>query len=124
MRFRRLVRRRIAAPAFHPNAAQHILPASDAVFAVLREARGGQRVLALTNVTAQEQRVRFSPSEVGGHADAWLDLISSKILRTPGGEVEVTLRPYGVLWLTPDWARAPHSGIGNSGAREVSPRAL
>jgi glycosidase len=124
VRGRRLVKRRIAAPAFHPNAAQHILPASDAVFCVLREARGGQRVLALTNVTAQEQRLRFSPSEVGGRADAWRDLISSKILRTPGGEMDLTLRPYGVLWLTPDWGGAPHSRIGNSGAPEVSPRAL
>ena len=87
------MKRRIAAPAFHPNAAQRILPASDAVFCVLREARGGQRVLALINVTAQEQRLRLSPSEVGGRADAWRDLISSKIFLSSGGEVAADAAP-------------------------------
>ena len=49
---RRLVRRRISQPAFHPNASQVVLDAGPAVFALLRERQGVQRLLALTNVTA------------------------------------------------------------------------
>ena len=39
---RRLVRRRIAQPAFHPNASQRVLDAGPAVFALLREREGVQ----------------------------------------------------------------------------------
>lgn len=100
VRFRRLIKRRIATPAFHPNAAQRILHASDAVFCVLREARGGQRVLALTNVTAREQRLLLPAGELGERHEHWRDLISGQAVRVQGGELAVTLRPYGILWLS------------------------
>ena len=60
VRLRRLIKRRVGIPAFHPNAEQRVLFPGDGVFAVLRETRDGrQGVLALTNVTALEQRVRL-----------------------------------------------------------------
>jgi len=103
VRFRRLIQRRIEIPAFHPNADQEILPASHAVFAVLRKAReGGSRVLALTNVTAQGRQFRLGAEELAGHNGAWRDLISGqRIPALPDGGLDVALRPYGVLWLTP-----------------------
>jgi hypothetical protein len=58
-------------------------------------------VLALTNITALEQRVRFADGELGARASAWTDLFSGRRQRTHG-DLDVVLRPYGVLWLTPD----------------------
>jgi sucrose phosphorylase len=103
VRFRRLIQRRIEAPAFHPNADQEILSPNHAVFAVLRRTRDGrQRVLALTNVTARCHQVRFGTGDLGGRNGAWRDLVSGlRIPASPDGGLDVTLRAYGVLWLTP-----------------------
>jgi len=103
VRFRRLIKRRVAMPAFHPNADQRVLFPGDGVFALLRGARnGGQRVLALTNVTPREQRVRFSEAELGGGESTWRDAITGLVLDAGEGGLDVALHPYGVLWLTPD----------------------
>ena len=103
VRFRRLIQRRIEAPAFHPNADQEILAPGRAVFAVLRRTRDGrQRVLALTNVTAQGRQVRLTSEDLGGRTVAWRDLISGqRVSVSPDDSLDVALRPYGVLWLTP-----------------------
>ncbi|MCG6923709.1 MAG: sugar phosphorylase [Acidobacteria bacterium] len=103
VRFRRLIQRRIENPAFHPNADQEVLQAGRAVFAVLRTPRGGRRkVLAVTNVTAQGRQARFTPEELGGRHRTWRDLISGQAFgRTWDGGLDLRLRPYGVLWLTP-----------------------
>jgi sucrose phosphorylase len=103
VRFRRLIQRRIEVPAFHPNADQEILAAGHGVFAVLRATRDGRRrVLALTNVAAHAHEVRFSADDLGGRHRMWRDLITGQTF--PGaadGGLGLTLRPYGVLWLTP-----------------------
>jgi sucrose phosphorylase len=102
-RFRRLVRRRVHTPAFHPNGAQRVLDAGEGVFAVWRASPDGhQRVLALTNVTAAPQRVALPAEELGGAPARWRDLVTSR--RLPGQPLglEAVLRPYEVLWLTPD----------------------
>ena len=57
-------------------------------------------MLALTNVTAREQRVRFSEAELGRGATSWRDLVGGQSLRIQGGHLEATLRPYGILWLS------------------------
>lgn len=103
-RFRRLVKRRIATPAFHPNADQRLLDVGQAVFAVVRETRdGAQRVVALTNVTAQPQRVGVSAAELRAGSARWRELLTGQSLRgTPEGGLDVALRPYGVMWLTPE----------------------
>jgi len=102
VRLRRLIKRRVGIPAFHPNAEQRVLFPGDGVFAVLRETRDGrQGVLALTNVTALEQHVRLPKDVLGAPASAWTDLTSGRRQRTRG-DLDVVLPPYGVLWLTPD----------------------
>ena len=101
-RTRRLVTRRIRIPAFHPNAEQRILDLGEAVFAIVRAARrGGSRVLALTNVTAREQRVSVGLPETGSAAALWRDALSGRAVAARGGRLEVALRPYGVSWLEP-----------------------
>jgi sucrose phosphorylase len=103
VRFRRLVRRRIATPAFHPNAAQRVLDAGDAVFAVLRGGTAGvPPVLALTNVTAAPQEAVFAREHLGTEAATWLDRITGRERRADHGVLRVALRPYEVVWLTPD----------------------
>jgi glycosidase len=103
-RFRRLLRRRTATPAFHPNADQSILSAGDQVFAVLRTTRDGrQRVLALTNVTAKEQEVVLDAAVAGGGAALWRDIVSGRThAGEAGGMLRLSLRPYAILWLTPE----------------------
>jgi sucrose phosphorylase len=102
-KLRRLIKRRIACPAFHPNAAQRVLFGSDGVFALLRGGNAGRpRVLVLTNVTAAEQRVRFPQSDLGGASSLWRDLITARPVEARGADLDVTLHPYEVLWLEPD----------------------
>lgn len=99
-RFGRLIRARIETGAFHPNAAQRVLAGNDAVFAVLRTARDGeQRVLALTNVSAQPQTVSYALAELGAPAGTWRDLFSTRTFEATGGVLALRLRPYDVLWL-------------------------
>lgn len=102
-RFRRLIRRRIATPAFHPNGGQRILPAGDSVFAVLRSGPDeSQRVLALTNVTGASQRVSLETADLDGSIPTWRDILTSSVRAGQKERLEVILRPYEVLWLTPD----------------------
>jgi glycosidase len=103
VRFRRMVRRRIATPAFHPNAGQRVLDAGDAVFAVLRGGTAGvPPVLALTNVTAEPREAVFAREHLGTDAVVWLDRITGRERRADHGVLRVALRPYEVVWLTPD----------------------
>jgi glycosidase len=101
-RSRRLIRRRIATPAFHPNGGQRILPTGEAVFAVLRTSPDGkQRVLALTNVTGETQRVSLETADLDGSTSTWRDILTSSVRAGQKEGLEVVLRPYEVLWLTP-----------------------
>ncbi|HUG55142.1 MAG TPA: sugar phosphorylase, partial [Vicinamibacteria bacterium] len=101
-RFRRLIRRRIVTPAFHPNGGQQVLPCGDAVFGVLRTSPDGvQKVVALTNVTDRPQTVVLDAASLEGGAESWRDILTSRAIPAPAGGVETTLRPYDVLWLTP-----------------------
>lgn len=103
VRFRRLIQRRVEVAAFHPNADQTILQTSGAVFAVVRATRDGrQRVLALTNVTAQGHEVRIDGADLGVEHRSWRDVLTGQVTpAAPDGGLIVGLRPYGVLWLTP-----------------------
>jgi hypothetical protein len=96
---RRLVRRRIAQPAFHPNAAQHVLDAGPAVFALRRERPGVQRLIALTNVTDRPVRVRL-PAEPEDVHVTWRDVLSRDRYQVQEGVLSVALPPYGVAWLS------------------------
>ena len=101
-RTRRLIKRRIATPAFHPNAPQRVLPAGDPVFALLRGDAACGRVVALTNVTANEQPVALSEAVLGFTATGWQDRISGRDYPAPAGGVELRLKPYAVVWLVPE----------------------
>jgi sucrose phosphorylase len=108
VRTRRLVRRRIATPAFHPNAAQRVLDAGPGVFAVRRGGGAAAPVLALTNVTARAQEAVLARDQLDSPAAVWRDRITGRERRAdPRGTLWLSLGPYEVLWLTPDDDAAP-----------------
>jgi sucrose phosphorylase len=99
-RFRRMIRRRIRTPAFHPNSPQRVLRPNDAVFAILRGEPGSPgRVLALTNVTATTQRVSMGRADLGAPCRHWRDLLSTRGFPAGRDSLELALGPYEVLWL-------------------------
>lgn len=101
-RMMRLIRRRIASPAFHPNGGQKVLQGSTVVFGLRRESPDGKQVvIALTNVTAAAQHYRIASEELGLKKANWRDLISGRQVTLSGEQNEVVLPPYAVLWLTP-----------------------
>ncbi len=96
---RRLVRRRIAQPAFHPNATQRVLEAGPSVFALRREREGQQSLIALTNISDQPRRVRL-PAEPGDAQVVWRDVLSRGRYQVQDGILSIALPPYGVAWLS------------------------
>ena len=100
-RFGHLIRTRTGVPAFHPNAVQRVLAGQPHVFAVLRVAADGGRVLAVTNVSAREQVFRCAREVLGSEAPEWRDLLSERRVPAGAAELELHLEPYEVLWLSP-----------------------
>jgi sucrose phosphorylase len=100
-RFGDLIRTRVVTPAFHPNAAQSVLQGHRHVFAVLRVADDGRRVLAVTNVTDREQTFTCGRETLGSGAQEWQDLLSRRRVRAGPAGIELRLEPYAVRWLTP-----------------------
>ncbi len=96
---RRLIRRRTEQPAFHPNASQEVIDLGPGVFALMRERPGVQRLLALTNVTADTVRVQIPIANLGG-ARLWRDVLSRAHYQFEEGMLSVRLKPYGLAWLT------------------------
>lgn len=100
---RRLVRRRIQQPAFHPNAAQYILDAGRHTMGIKRVAADGSPLLALTNMTATPQEVTLDRDAVGASPAAWRELITHDVVPDGGdGPLRLTLEPYQVCWLVED----------------------
>ena len=97
-----LLEQRTQTPAFHPNGRQQILRGNDAVFSVLRESPDKtQLVLALTNITAEPQKVCCPKKDLRAESTEWIDLLSEEIFPSPKRTLDATLEPYQVLWLTP-----------------------
>ncbi len=93
--YRQLLAVRRMQPAFHPDAPQHVWPNVPAwLVAVLRTSLDGrQRVLALVNVSGQEQRWPF-PAEIP------LGPVRELISGRPWPQAaQVVLGPYETVWL-------------------------
>jgi sucrose phosphorylase len=101
-RLRRLARRRIATPAFHPNSPQRVLDAGPGVFGVVRGGAGtpATPVLALVNVTSSEQPVSLPVGAIPEFAGACQDLLSRRAT-TVRESLDLVLRPYEIAWWAP-----------------------
>ncbi len=85
-----------------------MLDLSPAVFAVVRAtAQYGDRVLSLINVTNQPQTVQVPLERTGARARSWRDVLSRRKVVAQGNQLNVTLRPFDVLWLVPQRERLP-----------------
>jgi sucrose phosphorylase len=90
-----LLRQRTTHPAFHPNAKQEIVFCHEAVFALWRRAvDGGTAVLCLHNVSDQSCPVNLPLSD-----NNLTDLLTAAEYVARNGRLQLTLRPYQVLWL-------------------------
>ena len=119
-RMRRLIKRRVARPAFHPNASQRILPVAAPVFALMRCAQDdSDRVLALTNVSAAPVDVAVALGDTGVDEPRWRDVISRRLATAMDGRLALTLRPYEVLWLVPEPGSVPPAPGGDDGVIEL-----
>ncbi len=87
---------------FHPNGAQTVLKLAPELFSVLRTSpEGSDRILALVSISKETVRCEIPVAETGVKADRWMDLIGNRELTAEQDKLEVTIAPYGVLWLKP-----------------------
>ncbi len=96
-------------PAFHPFGEQQVLSLDERVFAVLRSDPQGQSVvLALINFSNKTRNIVWNLIESGLDADVfpkWRDLIDGRTWITRDGKLNISVEPYQVHWLEPNFSR-------------------
>ncbi len=93
---------RIKQGAFHPNGAQSILEIKPEIFAVLRTSPNkNQHILSLINVSDDEVQITIPMKTVQIFKQEWYDLISQDKHIFKDESVNLTLKPYDVVWLEP-----------------------
>lgn len=86
-------------PAFHPNAAQRVLPLDGRVFSFVREG-GGDRVWVAVNVSRETVALSVARSELGFDGDRALgDLLAGMPVSEQGGAVLIELAPHSAAWV-------------------------
>jgi len=101
--YRQLLQQRAACPAFHPQGAQQILFLHEAVFALARTSPDGRyAVLCLHNVSGRPVEVTVALERLEQFSSGRVrDLIAGSAYPvTAGSRLDLSLPPYGVLWLT------------------------
>ncbi len=105
-RYTALIKARTGHPAFHPNAAQRILPLTEKpeLFGILRTAQDGRQVLALHNVSDRAHNFNLEPERAGLKRDqSYIDLVSRQNFKSePDGQMRLEIKPFQVLWLAAD----------------------
>jgi sucrose phosphorylase len=102
--YKALIRSRAISPAFHPAAAQRIIPAPPQLFAVLRTDRDdAERVLCLVNMSSRPATASFVGTEIDLAGErGFHDLISGDYVYPSVDDenrISLELEPYEVLWL-------------------------
>jgi glycosidase len=97
--YRHLLHIRKQQPAFHPVAVQRLLRLSSGVFATMRVTQGGERLLCVTNVTAESLEIEIELSDYDlPHNTLWVDQLAGKAF--PAESIlQLNLMPYQHLWL-------------------------
>ena len=94
-----LLRVRRIQPAFHPAAQQIVLKLSPDIFAILRIAKNGDRLVCITNVTPNHLQTQIKLSDYGLTDNiALIDLLTGNTFSARGG-VQIFLEPYQYFWL-------------------------
>ena len=124
-KFGRLLEIRIRQNAFHPNGEQRILMLSPNIFCLLRISPDcSEHILCLTNITSKKCNIKIPLFELGVPGDYgneladlqpsdtepfcatprenyWYDLIGKRGWQVEDRSLELTLKPYQVVWLIP-----------------------
>jgi glycosidase len=96
----KLIHARIKEKAFHPNAEQVVLDLPDSLFGILRQVTDQREaILAIVNVTDQEQKTDLDLKQVGIHGPIWRDLLSQLTFSPLNGCLALKFQPYQILWL-------------------------
>jgi hypothetical protein len=97
----KLVELRVAHSAFSPQATQRVLDVKERVFALLRaNADSGERVLCLSNLTAEPLKLSLDFERLGLPLPAYLrDLIADKAYALSGSIVTIEMGAYRSMWL-------------------------
>ncbi|MDQ4077873.1 MAG: alpha-amylase family glycosyl hydrolase [Chloroflexota bacterium] len=101
-RYRQLIQARIAEPAFHPQGAQHIIPAHPSLFSFMRTSPDGSSyVLCIHNVSNAVQDVSVDLAEYPISLFRELtDLVTQEVYRADEDQtLSLAVAPYAVLWL-------------------------
>jgi glycosidase len=99
-RFSDMLRKRSLEKAFHPNGPQRVLRLSDSLFSILRTSvDGNENILAITNITDQKQDLKIEPGDIGINFPSWLDILRGRRIDSTRGKLDLTLKPYEILWL-------------------------
>lgn len=102
--YRQLLQQRTAHSAFHPQGGQQILFLHEAVFTLARTSPDGRdALLCLHNVSGHPADVSVDLGQWEPYAGGRLrDLLTGGVYPPgPGARLDLSLPPYGVLWLTP-----------------------
>jgi glucosylglycerate phosphorylase len=100
-RMARLIALRRGQRAFHPNGAQQVFVANEALFTLLRTSPdGGERIVCVHNVSGAPQPLRLSADELRLPAGATLrDLVGGASYQLAASGPTLEAEPYQVLWL-------------------------
>jgi glycosidase len=97
--YRHLLHIRKQQPAFHPATNQRVLRISSDVFASMRVTQDGERLLCVTNVTAESLGIdiKLSAHDLP-YNEVWIDQLTEKSFSS-GSLLQIDLVPYQHLWL-------------------------
>ncbi len=101
--YQHLLTIRTSEPAFHPRGNQIVHWFSQHVFALERHSPDGQsKVLVFINVTGAECALIIDLTQTGlKNSPHLIDLIERKEFHHKNNSLEIKLKPYQALWLTP-----------------------
>ncbi|WP_440904068.1 sugar phosphorylase [Catenovulum sp. SX2] len=93
-----LIEKRIAQPAFHPNAVQFTLQLGEEILGFWRQSHSRkQSIFCIFNVTDQEQHIEMAEINLID-TEHWFDLIAEQPINDLRGTL--VLKPYQAVWLT------------------------
>jgi glycosidase len=97
--YRRMIQARKGQPAFHPAARQDLLRLGPAIFALIRTAQDGTKLICLTNVTQEKHQAKImtSDGDLPGNT-GWHDLLSGEIFPA-SRTLHIPLGAYQNRWL-------------------------
>lgn len=98
--YKKLIKKRTAEKAFSPDGGQKIIFLNKHVFIVCRiSIDSSDKVICMHNVSKENQVVKIEPEEISIKCACFRDIISEGKIEIKSGILDISLEPYGFLWL-------------------------